>query len=157
MSDWRQQQLAWFEEPAVIKQDHDLLEKIKQVNPRAILFKGQADYFQKLLGTKDGPYDFCVYIVNQSFNFNSLINEINFIIDSDLENNSLLYLSINKYQAQADIYDVGLPEDYDVAIKQFMISNVHAELQDYHSGAGDDTKQFNWVHPLTRFYFKITK
>ena len=72
MSDWRQQQLAWFEEPAVIKQDHDLLEKIKQVNPRAILFKGQADYFQKLLGTKDGPYDFCVYIVNQSFNFNSL-------------------------------------------------------------------------------------
>jgi len=157
MLDWRQQQLNWFEDHAMIKQDHDLLEKIKQVNPRSILFKGDSEHFQSLIETKDTPYDFCIYIVNHSFNFNTLVNNINAIIDSALQNNSTLYLSINKYLAQADTYDINLPSDYDLAIKKFMISNVQAELQDYYSGAGDDGKQFNWVHPLTRFYFKITK
>jgi hypothetical protein len=157
MLDWRQQQLSWFEDHAVIKQDHDLLEKIKQVNPRSILLKGDSEHFQSLIDPNNTLHDFCIYIVNHSFNFNTLVNDINAIIDSALQNNSTLYLSINKYLAQADTYDINLPSDYDLAIKQFVISNVQAELQDYYSGAGDDGKQFNWVHPLTRFYFKITK
>ena len=54
------------------------------------------------------------------------------------------------------MYDLELPIDHDDAIKVFLTKKIKGHLVNYYSGANDNGTNFNWVHPLTRFYFKAS-
>jgi len=144
-------QLSWFPEESIIKQDHDLIEYIRENDFRSIMFKGDQGYFRDQFIQGQAPYDFYVYIVNQSFDFKTLVNDLNDILQNQMTEHGIIYLSINKYLATAKRYDGTLSDDYDLAILDYISSNVDAHILK-HQHLEDKGTGFNWVHPLTIFY-----
>ena len=152
----REIQLSWFESGSVIRQDQDLINTIVDGQYTQAVGYGNIDYFKNHINfVNSGPVDFCIYIVNKPFDFVQLIEHVNDVIKTQLNNNSLIYLSINKYLTIPKLYDSSLADDYDCAIEQFVAKNVNAQIERYHSCGNDGGNQFNWVHPLTRFYLRV--
>jgi hypothetical protein len=86
-----------------------------------------------------------------------LCNNINHVIQHHMNSGGLIYLSVNKYLVTARCYAKELDEDYDQAIKQFVGQQITASIQTYWPCGLDRGNKFNWVHPLTRFLFKVIK
>lgn len=151
----REIQLSWFAPGHIIRQDQDLIDTIVNGQYTQAVGYGSIDYFRNHIKFIDsGPSDFCIYIENKIFDFSQLIKHVNYVIKTQLNNNGLVYLSLNKYLAIPKMYDSSLADDYDCAIEQFVTKNVNARVEKYYSCGNDGGNQFNWVHPLTRFYLR---
>jgi hypothetical protein len=151
---WRKQQLSWFDEPVTIKQDQELIDYIKHNNIQQAIIYGDT-FFSKYVNTVDhGPVDLIIWIQNQPFTFDHLVSRINSEIATNLSYTGTFYLALNKFLCNKPESGIDFPDDYDHAILQYIEHNVDAVLMhhflDYHSVG----TMFNWIHPLTRFYFK---
>ena len=155
---WRDQQLAWLDEPVIIQQDKDLVDYIQHNNIKTAKIHGDDGYFSKYLTSVDNQLvDFIIWIENQHnqlFDFAQLVKRINHELQTTLKPNGVLYLSINKFLCKPGCYSTELSDNYEDAITQYLKINVHANmiqsLNDYQTVGN----QFYWAHPLTRFYFK---
>jgi hypothetical protein len=160
VDNWRKEQLSWFSEPTVIQQDHDLIQYIKNNKLTCAIGRGPVDYFSNVINLQlTGSCNFCIYLVNDhnvSIDLNLLIEDVNHIIQHELDADGILYLAINKFLIFPKVYDLELPIDHDDAIKVFLTKKIKGHLVNYYSGANDNGTNFNWVHPLTRFYFKAS-
>ena len=151
---WREYQLGWYAEPVVIKQDHELIEYIKHNHIQHAIIHGD-DFFSQHVNKVDyGPVDLVIWIENQSFDFEQLVNNINTEITNNLSQNGTLYLAVNKFLCSKSQYTTDLPDDYNYAIFDYVTKNVNAVTEKYFPDLDGEGTMFNWVHPLTRFYFR---
>lgn len=151
---WREQQLSWFADPVTIQQDQDLIDYIKQNQIQHAMIHGDEFFSQYVTAVNTGMVDFVIWIENQSFDFDHLIYNVNQMIAHNLRNNGVIYIAINKFLCQGRNYATGLPDDYNESILTYLKTNINATLEKHlfdHSHSGSS---FNWVHPLTRFYFR---
>ena len=151
---WREQQLNWFVEPVTIKQDQQLIDYIHHNQIKQAMLYGD-DFFSQYVNIVDhGPVDLIIWIQNQPFKFHQLVSEINNSIVDNLRANGTLYLAVNKFLCSEPQHDIDLPDNYDDAILKYLIDNVGAVVEKYFLDRDSVGSMFNWVHPLTRFYFK---
>jgi hypothetical protein len=151
---WREQQLSWFADPVAIQQDQDLIDYIKNNQIQRALIHGDNFFSQYVTTVDTGMVDFVIWMENQSFDFDQLIYNLNQTIAHNLHNNGVIYIAINKFLCQGRSYATELPDDYNESILTYLKTNVNATLESHlfdHSHSGSC---FNWVHPLTRFYFR---
>jgi len=152
-NDWREVQLKWYK-GTTIEQDHQLESFVKEHNIVRIGYQGSGNYLEQLLGNKQTTdLDLCVYYVNQPFEFGKVVQDCNKIINESLSPNGFLYLTMNKFLAVPEYFE-NSTEDYDESIFVFLKEKINASVVKYHSGKLDGGIRFNWVHPLTRIYFK---
>jgi hypothetical protein len=152
---WRDQQLAWFDEPVIIQQDQELIDYIQHNHIQSAKIHGDDGYFSTYVSAVDDcKVDFIIWIENQLFDFADLVIRINHELQTTLNHNGVLYLAVNKFLCQPGCYDTDLLDNYDDAITQYLNKHINANLTlalpDYNT-TGD---RFYWAHPLTRFYFK---
>jgi hypothetical protein len=151
---WREHQLAWFAEPVTIKQDQQLIDHIHHNQIKQAMVHGD-DFFSQYVNVVDqGPVDFIVWIQNQPFEFHQLVVEINNSIAANLCADGTLYLAVNKFLCSKPQHGIDLPDNYDDAILEYLTDNVDAVVEKYFLDHNSVGSMFNWVHPLTRFYFK---
>ncbi len=151
-------QLGFFSPGCHIKQDQDLIDLLNKHKIIRARGYGSVQYFSQFVEfVQDRPVDFCIFIVNEPFDFELLCNNINHVIQHHMNSGGLIYLSVNKYLVTARCYSKELDEDYDQAIKQFVEQQVKASVQKYWPCGLDHGNKFNWIHPLTRFLFKVIK
>ena len=142
--------LKWYDEPVIFEQDHQLIEYIISHNIKVAYGAGPIDFLKPYLTiSNDQPTYFGIYIVNNHFNFNELIVNINNLLNTKVNN---LYLSINKFLAIPDSYENDLPSNYDEAIYNYVNKHICGTIVNYYSGSNDFGERFNWSHPLTRFW-----
>lgn len=157
---WREQQLAVFQgncaEPVVIQQDHDLVDFIINNQYTTALAYGDTEYFSRYVNlVKTGPVNFCIFIVNEPFDFDEIVKKINTAIKYHIVNDGIIYLSINKFLAFPTRYSNDRNVEYDQLIYQYVNENINAEILSYSYVKNDKGSMFNFVHPLTRFYLKV--
>jgi hypothetical protein len=151
---WRKQQLSWFAEPVIIKQDQELIDYIKHNNIQQAIMYGDTFFSQHTKKVDTGPVDLIIWIQNQPFKFDQLLYNINREISTNLSDTGTFYLAVNKFLCNEPQLGIDFPEDYDHAILQYMEHNVNAVLKTYFLDCNAVGTMFNWVHPLTRFYFQ---
>lgn len=151
---WRKQLLSWFVEPVVIKQDQELIDYIKQNNIQCAIMYGDTFFSKHTKKVDCGPVDLIIWIQNQPFQFDQLVQNINHEISTNLSDTGIFYLAVNKFLCNEPQYGIDFPENYDHAILQYMQHNVDAVLKKYFLDYNPVGTMFNWVHPLTRFYFQ---
>lgn len=151
---WRKQQLSWFDEPVTIKQDQELIDFIKHNNIQHAIMYGDTFFAQHITKVDHGPVDLIIWIQNQPFKFDQLVSNINREISTNLSHTGTFYLAINKFLCTEPQSGIDFPADYDHAILQYMEHNVDAVLVQHFLDYNSVGTMFNWVHPLTRFYFK---
>jgi hypothetical protein len=151
----REIQLGWFKPDCVISQDQELINFINLHNYHQALGYGDVEYFKSHIKLVDcGPVDLAICIVNQSFDFVDLLQTVNEICRSHLNPKGIIYLSLNKYLAVPSKTNKHLSDDYDLAIEQYVSQNVDCAIEQYLPCNNDRGDQFNWAHPLTRFYLR---
>jgi len=151
---WREQQLNWFAEPMIIKQDQQLIDYIKHNHIQHAMIYGD-DFFSQYVDRVDcGPVEFIICIKNKPFTFDQLVTDINNNIANNLSADGTLYLAVNKFLCTAPEHGIEFPDDYDDAILKYLTDNVDAVVEKYFLDHNSIGSMFNWVHPLTRFYFK---
>lgn len=151
----RQRQLSWMPPGAIIKQDDELIASIRSYGYTRAIGYGSVDFLHPFIEiVEHAPEDLVIYIETDSYDFDSLIDRVNHILAHELNPGGRLYLSFNKYQAAARCYANDLPEDYDLAILQYLSAKITAKIEQYLPCGDDRGLKFNWVHPLTRFYFR---
>jgi hypothetical protein len=154
MLTWREQQISWFSEPVIIKQDQQLIDYITHNHVQCAKIYGD-DFFSQYVHKVDcGPVGLVIWIQNQSFKFDQLVTDINNEIANNLCAGGTLYLAVNKFLCTQPESDRDLPDNYDDAILKYMQNNVDAVVEQYFPDLDSTGTMFNWVHPLTRFYFK---
>ena len=151
---WREQQLSWFAEPVTIKQDQQLIDYIKHNHIQHAIIYGD-DFFSQYVDKVDcGPVEFIICIENKPFTFNQLVTDINSNITNNLSADGTLYLAVNKFLCTEPEHGVEFPDNYDDAILKYMQRHVNAVVEQHFPDTNSVGSTFNWVHPLTRFYFK---
>ena len=143
-------QLQWYHGDMIL-QDHELLDFVNHNNIHKIKYIGDSNHLEDILGKKSEVGDMCVYLVNSLFDLEQVVDTCNKEIQC-LPLNGIFYLSLNKFLLQSKPQQ-GINADYDSALHNFVIDRIQFPLLRYYSGAVDGGKRFNWVHPLTRFYF----
>jgi len=152
---WRDQQINSFNQEVSFKQDIELIDYIRFHNYTSALAQGDVDYFQKYINfVAHGPVDFYIYIINERFKWENLADNINLILEKDLVNNGVLYLSINKFLADPASVAYNLNDDYDLAIGEYIRKYTNADIENYYYEPNDNGQYFNFAHPLTRFYLR---
>lgn len=150
-------QLSFFDNAFRIKQDQDLIDLIQQHKFTKAKGKGNVEYFKQFIEfVQDQTVDFCIFIINEPFDFELLCQDVNDVIQH-MSPNGLIYLSVNKYLVNPRCYSEKLDEDYDQAIKQFVENRIKASIQTYWPCGIDNGNKFNWIHPLTRFLLKVNR
>lgn len=150
----RQLDLFDTNEPLIIKQDNELLEFIGSEGIKSARLVGNTDHIVGLNLPAHDQSDIVVYLVNESFRFDQVVDTANNLLKNHLTSQGWLYLAVNKFLAEPDCYDQTLPVDYELAILKYLEKNINATLQHYITNHPDNGTYFNWVHPLTRFYFQ---
>jgi hypothetical protein len=147
---WKQTQLNWYG-GNTIQQDYDLQQFIFDNNITNIDYFGDCDQLQLHAVRKKKHCQISIYIVNRPEKISNIVNKCNQIINQ-LKPKDFVYLSINKFLIQ---HEPGLSfvEDYDESIFNYVSVTATLPVLKYYSGKNDSGKKFNWVHPLTRFYF----
>jgi hypothetical protein len=154
MLTWREQQLSWSTESVSIHQDQALVNYIQSNCIQSAIIHGDQFFSQYLIKVEHGPVDFVIWIENKPFDFDQLIADINLEIDTHLAKNGVLYLSINKFLCVPKQYNNTLSENYEDAILEYVRDNVNAKIEKYLPNRNSTGDQFNWTHPLTRFYLR---
>lgn len=147
---WRDTQLKWYGGDSLL-QDQELCDFVSNNDICQIRYTGDSEYLESIIGKKNNIGDMCIYLINSPFKFSEIVKIANQEIKK-LKPNGILYLSINKFLAKSEPQN-NVNSDYDSAIFNFVVDNVCYPLLKYHSGVIDGGQRFNWVHPLTRFYF----
>jgi len=151
----RQRQLSWLKPGSVIRQDQDLIDFIRQNAFEKCYPVGNVDYFRPWIQFVDqGPVDFCICIQTAAFDLADLIDHINCVIQQKISPGGHVYLAFNRYQITPKKYADGLSDDFDTAIDQYVRAKARAWVDRYIPCGEDGGNQFNWIHPLTRFYLR---
>ena len=143
-------QLQWYHGDMIL-QDHELLDFVTHNDIHKIKYIGDSKHLEDILGKKSAAGDMCIYLVNSFFDLEQVVETCNKEIKC-LPLNGIFYLSLNKFLLQP-IPQQDINANYDSALYNFIIDRVQFPLLRYYSGAVDGGRRFNWVHPLTRFYF----
>ena len=151
---WREQQLSWFAESVTIKQDQQLIDYIQHHQIKQAIVHGDDFFSQYVNKVNHGPVNFIIWIQNKPFKFHQLVDDLNYNIAANLNVNGTLYLAVNKFLCSEPQGDTDLPDNYDDAILKYLTDNVSAKVEKYFLDHNSIGSMFNWVHPLTRFYFK---
>jgi hypothetical protein len=154
MLTWREQQLSWFADPVAIQQDQDLIDYIKNNQIQRAMIHGDNFFSQYVTTVDTGMVDFVIWIENQSFDFDQLILNLNQTIAHNLRNNGVIYIALNKFLCQGKNYATELPDNYNEAILTYLKTNVNDTLEKHLFDCSNNGSCFNWVHPLTQFYFR---
>jgi hypothetical protein len=145
-------QLQWYHGDMIL-QDHELLHFVQHNKINKIKYIGDSKYLEDIIGKKHSDIaDMCIYLVNSFFDIQKVLEICNQEIRC-LPKNGIFYLSLNKFLLQSAPQQQNIDANYDFALRDFVIAHVHFPLLRYYSGAVDGGQRFNWVHPLTRFYF----
>ena len=147
----RNDTLTWYKID-MVAQDHDLLQFIVDNHITSIKYLGDADFLKPIIQRESNDPTMCVYIANQNFKFSKLLEQCNLELTL-MPKNSFLYLAINKFLANSESCNLALPDDYDDAILEYVKNKIQCPIIKYYSGKDDYGQKFNWLHPLTRFYF----
>jgi len=151
----RSRQLSWLSPGSRIRQDQDLIDFIRQNAFEKCYAVGDVDYFSPWIQFVDqGPVDFCICIQTAGFDLDDLIDHINCMIQQKISAGGHVYLAFNRYQITPKKYADGLSDDFDTAIDQYVRAKIQARVDRYIPCGEDDGNQFNWIHPLTRFYLR---
>lgn len=147
---WRETQLKWYKGDT-IQQDYELEQFVLDQNISSITYLGDSCYLKSIIGKEIPDGQLYVHIINHPSKLSDITNISNHILKNSVSV-KFLYLAINKFilhpEPQSDVVD-----DYDDAIYNYVTTHVDSKLIKYHSGKIDGGVKFNWVHPLTRFYF----
>lgn len=144
-------QLNWYAGD-LYYQDYLLQEFIIQNKIERICYLGDCNYIKTIINSQNNLNpQLCIFIVNSLFKFSEVVYTCNKNLEN-LGNGSWLYLSVNKFLAESEPQE-GIVEDYDDAIYNFIANRIKFKIVKYYSGKTDQGRKFNWVHPLTRFYF----
>ena len=144
-------QLNWYKID-MVAQDYDLLQFIVNNGIGSVKYLGDADFLKPIIQRESNNPTICIYIANQNFKFDTLLAQCNLELRT-MPNNSFLYLSINKFLAHAEPTTHVLSDDYDDAIFEYVKNKMQFPIIKYYNGKHDYGQKFNWLHPLTRFYF----
>jgi len=157
IEDTRTLQLDFFQGNCRIRQDQDLIDLMAAHRFSKAWGVGMVDYFSQFVElVEKQKVDFAFFIIQEPFDFDQLCDQINTMIHDYVNPGGLVYVSINKYLIVPRCYSPDLPEDFDLAIKERMIAMIQADCVSHKSCGIDRGHQFNWVHPLTRFLFRVT-
>lgn len=152
----RQRQLSWYDEPQIIRQDQDLIDLIKSNQYKTALGRGEVDFFSQYISFVDqGPVGLAIWIQVKEYHWDQLVHEINDVIQQ-VTSGGMLYLAVNKYAAVSKCYDPDLDDDYDLAIVQYITRHIKAKIEKHELCGLDRGLRFNWVHPLSRFWLRIS-
>ena len=151
---WRDQQLEAFGNTCMIKQDADLVLYIKQNHIKECAALGDVEYFSQYIKFTDSKSNFGILIQNTPFYWQQLADTINQFLEEKIVLGGILYLAVNKYFAEPVVHDPVLSEDYDQAIYQFVQHHVNASITSYNFSCDDQGLEFNFAHPLSRFYLQ---
>ena len=147
---WKNTQLKWYS-GTNIQQDYDLQQFVTNQKISSIVYLSTTS--NPLLNSVDVVplKTLYVYIINQSEKISNIVSSCNQQLNKLLPGD-FLYLAINKFLLE---HETGIEsvEDYDASIYNYIKLNVKSTIVEYHSGKVDGGRRFNWVHPLTRFYF----
>ena len=146
----RKQQLKWYGGD-IILQDHELLSFVENHNIQKIRYVGDSKHLELLVGKKSEHGEMCIYLVKSPFKLDHIVDVCNQELDR-LEPGGILYLALNKFLLEP-CSQQNVNANYESAIYDFVVSHIRCPLIRYHSGVIDGGKRFNWIHPLTRFYF----
>jgi hypothetical protein len=146
----REDWLTWYAGD-IIQQDHDLKNFIVEGNIRNIRYLGDSCYLKNVIVPEHEPATMIVWLVNHEFHYSELVDSCNAELEK-LGVGGILYLALNKFLAVPESH-LEIDKNYDQAIFDFISDHIQYPILKYQSGAHDYGKQFNWVHPLTRFYF----
>lgn len=146
----RKQQLKWYG-GNIILQDQELLNFVEHYQIEKIRYIGDSKHLELIVGKKSEQGDMCVYLIKSSFKLDHVVEVCNEELQR-LGAGGILYLALNKFLLEPCAQPTVNP-NYEAAIYDFVVSRIHYPLIRYHSGAIDGGKRFNWLHPLTRFYF----
>lgn len=144
-------QLLWYDAD-LCTQDAELMDFINLNEIKRIKYFGDIERIRTLINKVDDfDCQLCVYMVNSPFKLSTIIENCSAILN---QFNSLgyLYLSLNKFLLQHEFYN-NIEDDYDNAILFHVTKKIPFRLIKYYSGNVDGGIKFNWIHPLTRFYF----
>lgn len=152
-------QVGYYPAGTKIAQDAELLEFISDQGFTETACVGDASFIldQTSLSVVNDNAKFCMFFQFAPYKFDDLVRDINSTLSNILVPNGILYLSVNKYVAIPNSYDQTLSDDYDQAIYEYITKNVNGEILKYQPCGYDGGDQFNWIHPLTRFYIKATQ
>jgi hypothetical protein len=146
----RKQQLKWYGGDIVL-QDQELLNFVEYHNIQKIRYIGDSKHVELVVGRKSDPGEMCVYMIKSPFELDHVVEVCNQELDR-LEPGGILYLSLNKFLLEPCALEPVNP-NYDATIYDFVVSHMRYPVIRYHSGIVDGGQRFNWIHPLTRFYF----
>lgn len=146
----RKQQLHWYGGDLVL-QDQEILDFVEYHNIQQIRYVGDSQHLELILGKKSEQGDMCVYLIKSPFKLDHVVEVCNEELQR-LRPGGILYLAFNKFLLEPCAQPTVNP-NYEAAIYDFVVSRIHYPLIRYHSGVIDGGKRFNWLHPLTRFYF----
>lgn len=146
----RKQQLKWYDGDIVL-QDQEILDFVEYHNIQKIRYVGDSKHLELIVGKKSEQGEMCVYLLKSSFNLDHVVAVCNEELER-LGPGGILYLALNKFLLEPCAQPTANP-NYDPAIYDFVVTHINYPLIRYHSGIIDGGKRFNWIHPLTRFYF----
>jgi hypothetical protein len=146
----RKQQLKWYGGD-IILQDQELLNFVEHHHVEKIRYIGDSKHLELTIGKKSDQGEMCIYLVKSSFNLDHVVKVCNEEL-AQLAPGGILYLALNKFLLEPCTQESVNP-NYEAAIYDFVVSHIHYPVIRYHSGIIDGGQRFNWIHPVTRFYF----
>jgi hypothetical protein len=147
---WRDTQLKWYG-GTTIQQDVELAKFVIENDIHAVKYMGDSDYLKEIIEREQHPATMIILLINHKFRFSEIVAMCNSELKK-LGPGGFLYLAINKFLAVPEPQNFTV-DDYDQAIHEYVKHNINFSMLQYHSGQDDSGKKFNWVHPITRFYF----
>ena len=144
------QQLKWYGGDIVL-QDQELLNFVEYHNITKIRYVGDSKQLELIVGKNSDQGEMCIYLVRSPFKLDHVVE----ICNKELKRlgaGGILYLALNKFLLEPCSQESVNP-NYEAAIYDFVVSNIHYPMIRYHSGIIDGGQRFNWIHPVTRFYF----
>lgn len=146
----RKQQLKWYGGDMIL-QDQEILNFVEYQNIQNIKYVGDSKHLELTIGKKSNHGEMCIYLVKSPFKLDHIVEVCNQELER-LAPGGILYLALNKFLLEPCSQQTVNPS-YEAAIYDFVVSHIRYPLICYHSGIVDGGKRFNWIHPLTRFYF----
>ena len=146
----RKQQLKWYGGDIVL-QDQELLNFVEYHNIQKIRYVGDSKHLELIVGKKSDQGEMCIYLIKSPFELSHVVEVCNKEL-ARLAPGGILYLALNKFLLEPCSQEAVNP-NYEAAIYDFVVSHINYPVIRYHSGIIDGGQRFNWIHPLTRFYF----
>lgn len=146
----RRVQLKWYNGDIVV-QDKEILDFVANHNIEGIRYIGDSKHLELLVGKKSDVGNMCIYLIKSAFDIDHVISTANQAL-AQLPQGGILYMALNKFLLEPTVKTT-TNANYESALYEYITNNIQYPVLRYHSGEIDSGQRFNWIHPLTRFYF----